>query len=389
MALRNFTADRGYRITQDGENPVDIIQGLGVPGGDGDIQDDAPIGSIYLRRDAGGLYKKTADNNNNADWEEVGNVSLDELFWRQETVRAATVDTLAVGSVDPTGFSDNESGIDGTDFAVGELLLGDSDGTPVLYEVTAVTSATDITLALAADALAANDTFIVQHYLPDPGAAQEAQALIHSPDGTSVIKLADFNWAIADSIQIAPAYAAQNGTVSSADSVNSAIEKLDGNQQDIQTSSGISQGDVDYGTFTGTILPDNATNKELHQAMESYVEGIETSGKVTNVTTLQNVDTVLVDSYHEIEWEVVAFEQANPENKKYLKLSMLHNGTSTADATDYDLDKFSRKRIGSNFNVKFSVDLDGVGAAQVMRLRAQSSTAGVTIEFRRNGVRIA
>lgn len=290
MAQDLYRVELGLEITgANGDSGPRFIQGSGAPGGDAGIQDGASIGSIYARTDgSGGLYKKTGTANTAADWEEVGNVSLNELSWRSEKVRAATNDTLAAGSgVNPTTWTDNESGVDATNWNVGDYVIGDVDGTPALFEITAKASATSITLAAAGTAIAANDTFVVQAYLPDSPASQEVQAIVHSPDGTSLIKISDVNWDFATGINLSGSYAAGNGTISSADSVESAIQKLDGNQQDIQTASGISQGAVDYGTFTGSTLPDNATNKALHQAMETAYE--ETDANVDDLITLTGV----------------------------------------------------------------------------------------------------
>ncbi len=469
MARRLFTVEQGIQIVaENGDAGPSILRGSGLPGGDTDEQDDAIVGSLYMNEGAGGgFFKKIADANATGDWEEVGNVSLDALSWRNETVRAATGDVLSAGVVDPTGFSDLDGSLDGTDFAVGEYLIGTAGGTPVLFEVTVVTGASSITIAAAGQAIAQNDTFVVQSYLPDSPAAQEAQAIIHY-DGTNLIKLSDFNWSLADGINLTAGYAAANGTVAPSDTVQKAISNLDGNQIDLITLSGEAQGAVDHGTFTGSIIDDNedthgalqdledslenvvtlsgvaldatdlgtfsgsiiednrdikeafqdledstgnlvtlsgealdavdhgtftgATipdNSDTHaalQALETSLESAQTTGKVTGITTLVTIDSVLVDNFHEIEWEIVSWEEATPANKKFEKLGALHNGTAAADASASDIDVFAKKRIGSNFNSVYSVDFDGVGVAQTMRLRASSSSAGITVEFRRNGV---
>ena len=150
--------------------------------------------------------------------------------------------------------------------------------------------------------------------------------------------------------------------------------------------SGEAQGAVDHGTFTGNVIPDNSTTHAALQSLETELENQQTTLKITGITTLQDLDTVLVDDFHEVEWELVAWEEATPANKQFQKLGALHDGTASADATATDQDVFAKKKVGSNFNIDYSVDLNGVGAAQTMRLRGASSTAGVTVELRRNGV---
>lgn len=472
MARRLFTVEQGIQIVdENGYAGPSLLRGSGAPGGDAGEQDDAIVGSVYMNEAAGGgLYKKIADNDVAADWEEVGNVALDELNWRNETVRAATGDVLAAGNYDPSAFTDLDGTLTDDDFAVGEYIIGTAGGTPLLFEVTAINQGVgndEITIAAAGQPIAANDTFVVQSYLPDAPAAQEAQAIVHY-DGTNLIKLSDFNWALADGINLTAGYSAANGTIAASDTVQKAISNLDGNQQDLTTLSGEAQGAVDHGTFTGAVIednrdthealqdledslenvvtltgvaldstdlgtfpgsiiddasdikealtdledstsnlvtlsgealdatdhgtftgstiPDNSDTHEALQALETAQEAAQTTGKVTGITTLQTVDSVLVDDFHEVEWEVVSWEEATPANKKFQKLGALHDGTASADASSSDIDVFAKKRVGSNFNVVYSVDFDGTGAAQTMRLRASSSTAGVTIEFRRNGV---
>lgn len=59
-----------------------ILSGNGAPGGDGNSQDIAPLGSIYLRKDTAKTYQKIANTNNPSDWtllarvSDVGNIVL-------------------------------------------------------------------------------------------------------------------------------------------------------------------------------------------------------------------------------------------------------------------------------------------------------------------------
>ena len=393
MALSLFTIEGGLQIV--GENEVTgpaLLKGSGVPGNDTGPQDDASIGSIYLNTGAGGgLYKKIIDNNVAADWEEVGNVSLDEITWRNERVIAATIDTITAGAaINPNLWSDNESDIAGDEMTVGDIVIGDCDGTPALFQVDVITSDVSVDLSAYTPAIADGNTFVVQNYLPDSPAAQEKQAILHFPLAASAcIKIADFNWSLADGINLTGGYVGTtNGTVAAGDTLEAAVGKMDANQKDLTTLTGEAQGAVDHGTFTGTIIPDNSTTHASLQALETEIELQVTDKKVTGITTLQDLDTVLVDSFHEIEWELVSWEEATPANKKYIKISALHNGTAAADATATDHDVFSKKKVGSDFNIVYSIDLNGATTAQTMRLRATSSSAGVTVELRRNGVQV-
>lgn len=240
-------------------------------------------------------------------------------------------------------------------------------------------------------------------------------------------------------VELSAGYAAANGVVAIGDTFEEAIEKLAGNQDDIQSASGLAQGDVDYGTFTGTTLSDNETSKVLFQELETAYEetdanvddlitlsgvaenavnlgtftgvtiadnetvkgalqDLETALElieggfailVSGITTLQDIDTVLVDNVHSVEWELVAWQEATPSNKVFQKVTALHNGTAAADATVVDDSVHTKLKVGSNFNLVISVDLNGAAGAQTMRLRASSSTAGVAMEVRRTGVLIS
>lgn len=434
MSRDLHSIEKGLRIyNENADTFVDILQGSSAPDGLGD-QSTAEIGSLYIRRGTGELYQKIANAGNSSDWQlnGSGSSSLVPIF-RNIVVRAATNDTVAAGTVDPTGFSDNESGLDGNDFAVGEYLIGDVDGTPALFEITAVNAANDITVAAASPGLVDNDGFVVRAYLPDSPASQENQALVVFQNG-SIIKLADVDWNFATGISISSGYTPINGTVGPSDSVESSIEKLDGNQQDLTSLSGVSQGSTDLGAFTGTTIPDGQTIKQAIQAQETAYEEtdanvddlITLSGVAENstdlgassvngdvvsdnatikqavdelddeltrqngqssqsgVTAITTVDSVLVDEVASVEWLVTVENAASPANKKHYIVYAGHDGHAAADATGSDDSVFARLRQGANFNDSITVDVNGAGAAQVLRLRVTSTEpSGVNVYAKR------
>ena len=376
MARDLHRIELGVQLTgENNQTGPSLLHGSAAPGGDTGPQDAAALGSVFMRSN-GSVYKKAGSANSTADWTPLGDVTIDELSWRNEKVRAATIDTLAAGNYDPTTWSDNESALDHTDFSVGQYVIGDADGTPALFEVTAVgvgTGSDEITLAAASQAIAANDTFVVQSYLPDSPAGQEGQAIVHSPDGSSLVKIADVNWELATGINISSSYAAANGSISNADTVESAIEKLDGNQQDIQSASGLSQGDTTYGTFAGSSLADSQTSKALFQRVETLLEQMR-GVQATGITTAAQVDAVPVASVKACKWLVEVFEEATPANRQALEVFALNDGSTGVDDTVY-----SKLKLGANFNLSISVDINGGN----MRLMAASTSAGVTVTARR------
>ncbi len=68
MARELFDVELGYAISaENGDRLSGILSGATAPGGDSGPQDDAPIGSLYLRTD-GEVFRKTADTNATSDW---------------------------------------------------------------------------------------------------------------------------------------------------------------------------------------------------------------------------------------------------------------------------------------------------------------------------------
>lgn len=346
MGRQLHGVEKGFRIyLENSDTFVDFLVGSAAPDGLGD-QAAAPIGSLYQRIGTGELYQKNLNNGNSADWvlNGAGTTSVVPVF-KNIVVRAATGQALSAGTIDLSAnpFTDDEAPLlTAADFAVDQYIIGGVGGTPVLFKVTNV-SAPNITIAVASPALADNDGFIVRSYLPDSPASQEDQALVVYQDG-AIIKLADVNWAFATGINLSSGYAANNtgAAISNADSVESAIAKLDG--------------------------------RSAKRA------------QVTNITSAATVDQVSVDEVKAVHWKVHVFVQANPNRIKVFEIYASHNGTAAADATIADDTQYSILKIGSNFNLTLDVDLNGTGAGQVMRLRASSTTAGVTVTAVRENV---
>lgn len=376
MARKLFGVEKGVRLF--GENAdvgIDILFGTAAPGGDTGDQDNAPLGSLYVRKNGATstLYQKIGTANSTADWLENGSSSAVIGNWRPERIRAVTNDAVSVGVRDLTAspFSDDDSPLlTAADFVVGDYIISDADGTPALLEVTAVSSP-NVTFAAAATPLASNDTFVAINYLPDTPGDQEGRAIVNY-NGSVMVKIGDIDWDFATGINLSGSYAAANGSISSADSVESAIEKLDGNQQDIQSASGLSQGDVNYGTFTGLSLADNQTSKQLFQRIETLLEQMR-GVQVAAITTAATVDSVPHASVKACKWLVEAFEDATPANRIAVEIFALNDGTNVDDSV------YSKQKLGSNFDLTLSVDISGAD----MRLRAASSTAGVTVTARR------
>lgn len=76
MARELFKAEKGYRIIFEGNDSLytDMISGTDAPGL-ADQENEAPRGSIYLRRN-GELYQKTISGSGEDKWEIIGDTDI-------------------------------------------------------------------------------------------------------------------------------------------------------------------------------------------------------------------------------------------------------------------------------------------------------------------------
>lgn len=177
-----------------------------------------------------------------------------------------------------------------------------------------------------------------------------------------------------------------NGSPADGDSLEDALGFLDANQLDIITLSGVAKGDTDLGTFSGNTIQDNRTIKQALQDLETGLEGVSGGSKdsALGVTTATRLGACLVDDCDSAEWEVLIVDAATPANKKKIKISSLHDGDATSDATVVDSDKFGKLKVGSNFNATLDVTLSGTGVTQDIAVEVSSTEpSGVNVYVRR------
>jgi len=422
MSRDVFDVELGYAISvENGDRQVYIISGTAVPDGTSGKQQEAPIGSLYLRSGTGELYQKVANAGAPADYVLNGNASASIGNWRPERVDALTNDTLSAGSVNPTTWSDNDDGRAAADFTVGHYVIGDADGTPALFEITAI-SAPNITLAAAGTPIADDDMFAIKYYMPDP-AGQENQA-IATFDGSVMVKVADVDFGSATAINLVAPYTPGSGDVTASDSVQSAIQKLDGNNDAQDSLLGTAQGDTDLGVIggTGDVVPDNSTVKGAIEALDTelsdtrdnvddlitlsgvaensqdlgafmapadflltatetiksalqkiadYLFGIKVT-QTTGVTTAVAVDSVAVGTYTRVQWIVEVFETATPANREGFVIDALSDGTSVDDT------KYAKLKLGNISGLTSNVVINGAN----LELQV-AATPSCTVNVRR------
>lgn len=356
MARTNFGVELGFDIyDENGTILAAQIAGSAAPAAGAPFAAQ-PIGTIYQRSN-GDFYVKTANADAAADWKLVP-VQLSGSY------------TPANGS--PTAGDSFEDAIEKLDANQQDLttLSGEAQGATDHGTFTGTTIPDSSTTKSALQSLETA-------YEETDANVDDLITLSGSPENST-----DHGTFTGTTI---PDSSTTKGALQS---LETAYEETDQNVDDLITLSGVAENSTDLGTFTGAIIPDSSTVKAALQALETYTENIEggTPIIVNNITTLQDIDTVLVDDVHATEWEIVAYEEATPANKIFQKVTALHDGTAAADATTADNTVHTKLKTGANFNLVITVDVNGTGASQTMRLRASSSTAGVTMEVRRTGV---
>jgi len=371
--LRIFVGDDDTKF-------ADFLIGDNAPIGTAGETDEAPIGSEYKDLIGGGLYQKKFNTSSASDWVEIGSGSL-QLGFRKEKIRVITGEAITPGvrNLTSTPFTDDDgAGIDATNFTVGEFIIGTAGGTAVLLEATVV-AAPNVTFAVPVDpvanpALAEFDNFITPNYLPDP-VGQEGQALVQINGAGNAVKIGDVDWAFATGIALSGGYASAAGVVAAGNSVELAIEKLDGNQKNIYTALGIVQGDTEMGAYPGGIITDDVPQTTVNTELEAAIEKISLQKNgvlVQNVAV--NTDSYDVDEFQTATWVIVARDTANPARVKRLEIQQIHNGHGAADATISRESRDEKVNIG-NVNLQIDTVLTGVGAAQQVHLELETNEA--------------
>lgn len=424
MARKRFGVELGFDIyDENGNSAVSWLVGDAAPTGTGD-QASAAIGSLYQRRGTGELYiKKT----NVGDASDYVLISLGFSRWRREQVDIVTNDTIAIGTRDVVlnPPSDEDGTPSAANYTVGHYVISDADGTPTLLEITNKVG-DDVTFAAAATALVDGDSFVTKKYLPDQPANQENSALVVYSDAV-IVKIADVDWNFATGIQFSSSYSSSgvNGNISAGESIESGVQKLEGNQQDIQSTIGVAQGSVNMGSYTGTLLNDNETAKQNIQQLETAIEGndddianlVSLSGRpvdstdhgtmdqgdilsdaattnalfketdaeltrqrgktsATGITAgFVTLDSVLVDEVSLAQWNITVQQNGTPANKQHFTLLAGHDGSAdgVTDAAAVDSTKSKILKLGATFNVQVQVVLSGTGVAQEMQLQFNST----------------
>lgn len=286
MSRDFFRLEKGIAVTGENSNVgVHLLFGADVPGSIAQ-EINAEVGSIY-QRTTGEVYVKKVAGSGADKWSRLADVTdIANLDFRSTAnVLTANVEPGELGTIDfaATQYSDDDIAYLGAaDHTLGDYILFGAGGTEVAYRVVditgdVVTFSKDAAHAtFPVQALAASDMFLVTNYLPDSPDSQEKQAIVQY-NGSAYIKVGDVNWDLADGINLATGYAAASGDVTDADTVQSALQKIDGNVDAIEDAVGVAQGATDMGTYTGSIISDNQSAKENIQELEVDAEALQSA----------------------------------------------------------------------------------------------------------------
>ncbi len=244
----------------------------------------------------------------------VDNIAATGVNWRQ-SIMGATGDVITTGAADYAGtdhFSDDDVPFWTHDmWADGDQMLSlNATTSGIIYTWNAGGDAW-----VQTDTLGANDAVSVRYDFPDdPGSQEDGASYMMANDLSGVIKIADFDMETAATIAISSGYTATSGTISSSDSVESAIEKLDANataagsafdalEVRVTTNEGdISSNDTDIATNASGVAANGADIDDLEAAVGSAtgLAGMDytSTGYVTvdssAVAAISALDTALI-----------------------------------------------------------------------------------------------
>ena len=212
----------------------------------------------------------------------VDNLSATGVNW-QQSIEAVTGDVVNTGAGFYTGtdhFSDDDAPYwVADDWADGDQVLSTNTTTSGLI----YTWNDGASQWVQSSSLGANDAVAVQYdFLDDPGSQEDGAAYMMNSTETEVIKIADFDLETAASIALSSAYTASSGTISSTDSVESAIEKLDYNLAS-------AAGDL-------TTLEGRVTTNETNITTNYNATVTNASGIATNVSDIGDLEAAVGSS---------------------------------------------------------------------------------------------
>lgn len=385
MALDLFRIALGLGIDlSDGSEGANVLVGTGAPGGDAAQQDAAPIGSIYLRKDANSsvsaVWQKIADTDSASDWvqsasKDYVDAAINGLSWREPVlVRDNTLYADITAAETAANVGDT---VDGVTITAGDRLLFTNltTGNENVYVVSgssgAWTFTEDTNLATDGDALLVQDGTNA-----DSQWVYDGTTWVQFSNSTSLAELGFIRSFIGKD-----ASGSETPTYSSTDVVTQ-----NGNLE-------TAIGELDAAIGDRTYTEDNyvTDGETITQSIDSLDQAVAANSLVrvvtTGITTPVSVDSVLVDEYQTVKWLVSVFQESAPATKEAFEIYALHNGHAAADATEADFSQAFKLRLGNIPGLNVNVVLAGSGVSQTMELQVEAGSA-VTVNVTRIAVEI-
>lgn len=195
-----------------------------------------------------------------------------------------------------TGLSQTMDGGASVTFTAGNLVASGFD------DVVYVASATAWTVYGTQPAN--NDVMFIQNVLSDASYQKGVSMFKFSTGPNNFTKIADFDFELATTIGFSsytpPAAGALTAIVGT-DSVQGAIEKLDTKTANLLSVLGTALTDIDLGTMTGLTV---ASNSSVKTAIQSIVDKTRFQTALSDITTVETIDTVPVVDYKRAQWLV-------------------------------------------------------------------------------------
>ena len=396
MSLDLFRIIGGVDIQSDDlSSNTNIIQGSGIPGGDSSFQDDAPIGSIYMRSDASGTelqlyYKISTTNNNSLDWALIPSKSyVDDaiigLSWREPAIVLDSSLTL------PTQTPGSPITIDGVSITDTQRVLFSSLTTNpnvYIYDQTTGTFVEDQNSATAGDALfvtqgtsagerwtyngtswvqfgASSDetefgyirtfigkdgigsetpTYTNEYVVTTTQSLETAISNIDTSLGDGDITTTTANYALTDDLAFSGTNGA-GGTLSVTDALNDINDAIG----DRSYTTGTNYPIVSDGESVATSL--EAINVAVHNIIDDTL--LVTGSITTTPAIFQTIDTIPLTHATEVKWMVQIRDSTVQTNMRASEIHVITDGTNI-DSSRYAELTLGTGVVGYNLQVIIS-----------------------------------
>ncbi len=384
MSQSLFDIEKGLQI----DSTSAYLTGSGVPGSTTDT-DAAVVGSKYTDTATGGDFAKVTAGSGTDKWKKLATEEFASqqsgLDWK-DSVRVATTGALpAYTGLDGPGIGARLVAdavgiltVDGIAMVLGDsILVKDEAGVPGdpdhgLYEMTVEgTAGVEFELTRREDA--------------DEDGEVTANLSVGVEEGTVN---EDTYWAITtndpivvDTTNIAFAQIASAATEAELGFIRTFIGKsAAGAETPTYSSNNYVVDTTSLETAIGALDAQLGTTQGDLDTAEVDILKARTESSLTNVTTVQVLDSVLVDDVSTCKWTVHVEGNllADAAKKRVVEVLGTHDGHingAGADATDSDYTVYAKLKMGVVTGLSFTVDVSGAGVAQVMRLTIVSTTA--------------